>query len=146
MRVVPMEPGHLDQVAAIEACAGDVHWTRDQFAKELQGEFRRFFVVVEDESPDVLAYGGYWKAGPEAQITNLVVRPESRCRGIGRRILEFIMDCARGESCSVCTLEVRQSNRHAQSLYKAAGFQVKGQRPKIYQNPVDDALLMEKTL
>jgi len=146
MRVIPMEPGHLDQVAAVEASAGDVHWTRDQFAKELQGEFRRFFVVVEDESPDVLAYGGYWKAGPEAQITNLVVRPESRCRGIGRRILEFIMDCARGESCSACTLEVRQSNQHAQSLYKAVGFIVRGTRSKIYQNPVEDAVLMEKAL
>jgi [ribosomal protein S18]-alanine N-acetyltransferase len=146
MMVIPMDTDHLDQVAAIEVSSGDVHWTRDQFAKELTGEFRRFFVVVEEGSPDILAYGGYWKAGPEAQITNLVVRPESRCQGIGRRILEFIMDCARSEDCSICTLEVRASNRHAQSLYKAVGFGMKGTRPKIYENPVEDAVLMEKQL
>jgi ribosomal-protein-alanine N-acetyltransferase len=146
MKVIPMEDSHLDQVAEIEVASGDVHWSRDQFAKELQGEFRRFFVVAEDESPDILAYGGYWKTGPEAQITNLVVRPESRCKGIGRRLLEFILDCARSEDCSVCTLEVRAGNRHAQSLYKAVGFEMKSTRSKIYQNPVEDAVLMEKTL
>jgi len=146
MMVIPMGSDHLDRVAAIEASAGDVHWTRDQFAKELEGDFRRFFVVIEEGSPDIRAYGGYWKAGPEAQIINLVVRPESRCRGIGRRLLEFIIDCARSEECSVCTLEVRQSNRPAQSLYKAVGFNVKGTRLKMYENPVEDAVLMEKTL
>jgi ribosomal-protein-alanine N-acetyltransferase len=60
--------------------------------------------------------------------------------------LEFILDCARSEECSECTLEVRASNRHAQSLYKAVGFKIKGTRPKIYQNPVEDAVLMEKKL
>jgi ribosomal-protein-alanine N-acetyltransferase len=141
-----MESDHLDRVAAIETAAGDVHWTRDQFARELDGEFRRFFVVENEGSSDILAYGGYWKAGPEAQITNLVVRPESRCRGIGSRILEFMMDCARSEECAVCILEVRASNVHAQSLYKAVGFEMKGTRPKIYQNPIEDAILMEKKL
>src|ERR1017187_8183279 len=144
--VIPMNAEHLDRVTAIDAAAGDVHWTRDQFAQELKGEFRRFFVVVEEGAPDILAYGGYWKAGPEAQITNLVVRPESRCRGIGKRLTEFILDCARGEMCTTCTLEVRHSNIHAQSLYKALGFEVKGTRPKIYQDPVEDAVMMEKTL
>ena len=57
-----------------------------------------------------------------------------------------ILDCARGEMCTTCTLEVRKSNAHAQSLYKSLGFKVKGTRTKIYQNPTDDAVLMEKIL
>jgi [ribosomal protein S18]-alanine N-acetyltransferase len=143
MRIVPLDSDHLDQVAAIEAKDGTAHWSRAQFEKELAGEFRRFFVVIDD---DILGYGGYWKAGPEAQVTNLVVKQESRCRGIGRRLLEFILDCARGEECTACTLEVRQSNGHAQALYKSLGFEVKATRAKIYQNPEEDAVLMEKSL
>jgi [ribosomal protein S18]-alanine N-acetyltransferase len=146
MRIEPLEADQLDAVTAIEAKDGDAHWARAQFEKELSGEFRRFFVVVESDPPDILGYGGYWKAGPEAQITNLVVRQESRCRGIGKRLLEFILDCARGEGCVTCTLEVRATNAHAQLLYKSLGFEVKGTRPKIYKNPVDDAVLMEKRL
>jgi len=154
--IVPMDSYQLDSVAAIEARDGDVHWSRAQFEKELEGEFRRFFVVVEEstplgsdpsgQTPVTLGYGGYWKAGPEAQIVNLVVRKESRCRGIGKRLVEFILDCARGEECAVCTLEVRQTNAHAQTLYKELGFETKGTRPKIYQDPVEDAVLMEKKL
>lgn len=139
-----MDADHLDRVAAIEAREGDVHWTRSQFEKELSGEFRRFFVVVEEEASDILAYGGYWKAGPEAQIVNIVVRKESRGQGIGKRLVEFILDCARSEECTVCTLEVRRHNAPAQTLYKGLGFEIKGTRPKIYQDPVEDAILMEK--
>jgi len=146
MRIEPLEADHLDPVAAIEAKDGDAHWSRAQFEKELSGEFRRFFVVLDSDPPEILGYGGYWKAGPEAQITNLVVRHESRCQGIGKRLLEFILDCARGEECVTCTLEVRAANRHAQSLYRSLGFEVKGTREKIYHNPEEDAVLMEKKL
>jgi len=149
--IVPMESSHLDAVAAIEARDGDVRWSREQFEKELSGDVRRFFAVIEERpepgpTTDVLAYGGYWKAGPEAQIVNLVVRKESRCRGIGKRLLEFILDCARSEMCASCTLEVRQTNAHAQALYKGLGFDVKGTRPRLYENPIEDAVLMEKPL
>ncbi len=144
MTIVPMGVEQLDAVTEIEAKDGDVHWTRDNFAKELQGEFMRFFLAMEP--PDILGYGGYWKADAEAQITNLVVRKESRCQGVGRRLVEFILDCARSEMCNTCSLEVRRSNAHAISLYESLGFKVKGTRPKIYQNPSEDAVLMEKKL
>ena len=144
--IAPLQPEQLDEVTGIELRDGDVHWSRAQFQKELGGEFQRFFVVQESPAPEILGYGGYWKAGPEAQIINLVVRQESRCRGIGRRLLEFIFDCARGEGCESCTLEVRASNAHAQKLYESLGFAVKGTRKALYQNPVDDAVMMEKLL
>ena len=146
MMIAPLDSDQLEALAAIEKSDGDAGWSRAQFEKELSGEFRRFFVAVESPSPEILGYGGYWKAGPEAQITNLVVRKEFRCRGIGKRLLEFILDCARSETCDICTLEVRQSNQHAQSLYKNLGFKTKATRAKIYQNPVEDAILMEKQL
>jgi ribosomal-protein-alanine N-acetyltransferase len=151
--IVPLAQEHLDDAAAIEERDGDAHWTRAQFEKELSGEFRRFFIVQGSDpergltpAVDILGYGGYWKAGPEAQITNLVVQKDQRCQGLGRRLLEFLLDCARGEECTMCTLEVRQSNTHAQALYKAVGFQVKGTRPRIYKDPEEDAVLMEKVL
>ena len=144
MTIVPMGQNDLDTVTEIESQDGDVHWTRQSFEKELKGEFMRFFLAVEP--PDILGYGGYWNAESEAQITNLVVRKEFRCKGIGRRLVEFILDCARGEMCKTCTLEVRKSNSHAQSLYTSLGFEVTAIRSKIYKDPEDDAVLMEKEL
>ena len=144
MTIVPMGRDDIETVAAIEAVDGDVHWSRKQFEKELTGEFMRFFLAIEP--PEILGYGGYWKADTEAQITNLVVKKEFRCRGIGRRLVEFILDCARSEACKTCTLEVRKSNAHAQSLYQSLGFAVKGARPKLYKDPEEDAVFMEKVI
>jgi ribosomal-protein-alanine N-acetyltransferase len=157
--IIPLAVEHLDEVAAIEARDGDVRWSRAQFEKELTSEVRRFFVVETPwcQAPltdgrtlvpgtTVLAYGGYWKAGPEAQITNLVVRRENRRQGIGRRLVEFLLDCARGEACEAATLEVRSRNAAARALYASMGFKVAGTRKSIYKEPTDDAVLMEKKL
>lgn len=141
--IEPLTEKWLEPVAALEARDGDVHWSEAQFAKELDSEVIRFFVAV---SPDLLGYIGYRVAVGEAQVTNIVVRRESRCQGVGRRLLEFLLDCARSESCTTCTLEVRQSNAHAQSLYKKIGFEVQGTRPRVYENPEEAAVLMVKTL
>lgn len=144
MKIAPLQEDQLDLVAGIEARDGDVHWSRKQFAAELDAEFIRFFTAVEHE--EILGYGGYRKADVEAQITNLVVRKESRCQGVARRLMEFMLDCARSEGCTGCTLEVRESNRHAQSLYTSLGFSIQGTRPRLYQNPEESAVLMQKTL
>ena len=144
MKIDPLRESLIDAVSTIEEESGDVHWSREQFLRELQQEFIRFFVALE--SNEVLGYGGYRKAGTEAQITNVVVRKASQCQGVGRRLLEFLLDCARSESCSTCTLEVRESNAHAQALYQKIGFEVQGIRKKVYQNPEEAAVLMEKKL
>jgi [ribosomal protein S18]-alanine N-acetyltransferase len=144
--IIPLEWSHLDRVAEIEETDGDVHWSRADFERELANETVRFFVVAESDDRGILAYGGYWKAGPEAQITNLVVRRDQRRKGIGRQLVEFLLDRARGEECGACTLEVRYSNTMALALYRSLGFLLKGIRPQIYENPVEDAVMMEKQL
>ena len=42
------------------------------------------------------------------------------------------------------TLEVRASNTPAQALYEKLGFAQVGRRPKYYQNPREDALILRK--
>ncbi len=160
--IAPLSESHLDEVERIESQEGDVHWSRLQFEKELGSEFIRFFVIssplsspagVHAVNPSlggsenkVIAYGGYWKAGLEAQITNLVVRRDHRCQGHAKRLLGFLMDCARSEECSAMTLEVRAGNAHARALYAKMGFCETGRRAKLYKNPEEDAVMMETRL
>jgi ribosomal-protein-alanine N-acetyltransferase len=43
-------------------------------------------------------------------------------------------------------LEVRESNRSAQSLYASHGFRPVGQRAAYYRNPKEDALVLRLAL
>jgi ribosomal-protein-alanine N-acetyltransferase len=142
--IVPLTPESLDAVAGIETHASDTHWSRAQFEKELSSPIARFFVLQEQRN--ILGYGGYWKVGDDAQITNLVVPPTQRRQGIGQHLLDYLLDRAKAEGCRTASLEVRSRNQAALALYRKAGFQTQGTRPKVYTHPIDDAVLMEKKL
>ncbi len=147
MMIHPLEWDHLDSVAAIEDKDGDAHWSRAQFEKELAGEFRRFFVAAEPPSSDILGYGGYWKAGPEAQITNLVVRRESRCKGIGQRFSWNLFWIARaGKNVRPARWRLGSRISMRSRCIRISDLMIKATRSKIYQNPEEDAVLMEKQL
>jgi [ribosomal protein S18]-alanine N-acetyltransferase len=138
-----MKVEDLPAAAALEQAAGDGRWSAAQLAAELEKKIARYFVAL---SPDhkVVGYAGGWIIAPELQMANIVIHPEFRCQGIGRRLLETLITQAKKEGCDHGTLEVRRSNVHAQALYRAAGFQETSVRPRVYTQPDDDAVLMEK--
>lgn len=142
MKIVPLAAEWIDSLAELEKAAGDAGWSRAQFAKELSLEMSRFFVLTMEDR--VSGYGGYWKVNDEAQITNLVIEPAHRRKGLGRKLLSHLMESARQERCLRSTLEVRRNNHGALALYRQAGFTVVGRRPKVYNDPIEDAVLMEK--
>lgn len=62
-------------------------------------------------------------AKPMINIHDLMVLPAFRRRGIGGMLMDKVIDLARQRGCSRVTLEVRQDNLPAQSLYHRLGFQ-----------------------
>lgn len=56
-----------------------------------------------------------------------------RCRGIGRRMLEHMLDRAAGAGMAEAFLEVRPSNTTAIRLYQSLGFEQVGTRRGYYQ-------------
>lgn len=57
-------------------------------------------------------------------ISNMAVHPQSRRHGIGRKLMEASVDWVRGRGARRITLEVRDGNTAAQSLYESFGFAV----------------------
>jgi [ribosomal protein S18]-alanine N-acetyltransferase len=64
-----------------------------------------------------------------------------RRRGIATELLLDLAWQARRAGMASLTLEVRQSNVSAQSMYQRFGFAPVGVRPKYYENR-DDAIVM----
>jgi len=59
---------------------------------------------------------------PLLNVHDIAVLPQWRGRGIARAILGAIGDQARAEGCCKITLEVRDDNPAAQTLYRSVGF------------------------
>ncbi|GAB4136481.1 MAG: hypothetical protein Fur0046_10030 [Cyanobacteria bacterium J069] len=78
----------------------------------------------------------------EAHVTILAVQPQMRGRGLGQLLLTALMQAAWQREMSWATLEVRASNQQAIALYRKFGFAEVGLRPRYYQNPTEDALIL----
>lgn len=61
-------------------------------------------------------------ARPLLNVHDLAVLPASRRRGIGRALLVAAEQRARARGCAKLTLEVREDNTRARSLYQQCGF------------------------
>lgn len=56
-------------------------------------------------------------------IYTLVVHPSSQMRGIGKKVIEYIIDLSRKEQMKAIRLDVVANNLPAIRLYEKAGFQ-----------------------
>lgn len=132
----PMTTDDLDAVACLEQTHQPQPWSRESIEDELAQENRVYLVAG---SP-VVAFGGVMVVGDEAHVTNLLVAPEHRRRGVGRRLMISLIEAAIDAGAKHLTLEVRASNEAARALYASLGLAPVGVRPKYYEN--DDALIM----
>lgn len=142
MKIVPMQRQHLAALAQLEHMCFSHPWNEAQLAEELgQGIF---LVCVDDNC--VLGYIGCQTVLDEGAITNVAVHPEARRRGAGKMLLHALLERARMRQIQTIFLEVRPSNTAARQLYQAFGFCQVGTRPHFYQNPTEDALLLQCVL
>ena len=135
-----MREADLDSVHAIERTCFSTPWSRNTFANLLKRPDAELWVAEAEDR--VLGYAVVWYMADEAELGNLAVEPDSRRRGLGRRLLERAIQAARRREAKRIFLEVRASNEAAQRLYERRGFRAMGLRRRYYRSPVEDARVM----
>ena len=134
----PMTAADVPTCLRIEQGTYPIPWTTGIFLDELAAPGRAYMVAEIDG--DVVGYAGLMLVLPEAHITSVTVEPSRRGLGIGTRLMVDLVDRARVEGATSLTLEVRMSNRAAQSLYGRFGMAPVGIRKAYYKD--EDALIM----
>lgn len=90
----------------------------------------------------IVGIAGFWIMVDEAHITTLATRNAYRRQGVGERLLLQIIEMASKLHADVVTLEVRVSNKQAQTLYEKYGFHRVGMRRAYYTDNGEDAVIM----
>ena len=133
---------HIPAAVSMERELFDVApWSEAQFWSELAAGDRAWFAAVDDDA--LVGYAGIAIAAGEAEVMTIAVRASHQGRGLGRALLQALLDAADAANARRVMLEVETGNVAAIALYERNGFVRTGVRPNYYALGVD-ALLMER--
>lgn len=137
-----LELGDVEEVSILEAKAFSMPWKAKDFWDMVNREDSVYVVAVVDDK--IVACCGVTNVCGDGDINNVVVDESIRHQGIGRFIMETLMDWGKEIGIENYTLEVRVSNTPAIGLYEGLGFVSAGIRPGFYEKPREDAMIMWK--
>ena len=135
----------LDTVIAIENEVYAHPWTLGNFYDSLNAGYQCWIMEIAGE---IAGYGVVSTGAGEAHLLNMSIAARRQRRGLGREMLEFLIQLARESYARKIYLEVRPSNLAGRRLYAGAGFIEVATRRGYYPGPGgrEDAVIMELEL
>ena len=137
----PMQLNDLDAIMAIEPYIYPYPWTRGNFSDSLNSDYSAW-VLLRNEV--IIGYALVMMVLDEAHLLNLSIAKDHQKQGLGRVLLEHMIDIAKNNQAANMFLEVRPSNISAIALYENMGFNEMAIRRGYYpaKNSREDAVLM----
>jgi [ribosomal protein S18]-alanine N-acetyltransferase len=142
--VCRLSPASVDDLARIEFESNRAPWCRSFFAHEFENTYSRIFGARL--SGELAGFLVVHVVADEAHVVNLAVGAQFRRCGIGRALMEEVLDDLDCQGINWVYLEVRASNEIALSLYHSLGFYQTAVRKKYYSDNGEDALLLSLRL
>ncbi len=139
LRLRTMMRSDLPTVMRIERANYAFPWDEDIFIDCFKVGYGCW---VCEENGKILGYCIMTMGVGEAHILNISVAPDEQCQGVGRKMMEMLIEIAKGEA-ETMFLEVRPSNPVAIKLYQKLGFNEIGTRKGYYpaENGREDAIM-----
>ena len=144
MRIVKMQPEHVAAVAEMERQCFSDPWSEKSVASELDNPLSLWLIAEADGV--VAGYVGSQTVLDSADMMNLAVSQDFRRQGIEKQLVNSLTEALAEKGVKTLLLEVRISNEPAKELYQKLGFEIVGKRPRYYEKPWEDALILRKEL
>ena len=126
---------HYDQMFEVhKECFGEEAMPENIFMDEINTPSRIYFVALDDQTQEVIAYAGAWNTGSDYSIISVATKPSHVRRGIATRLLKRLIEDAREKEIFALSLEVNEFNEPAIKLYRKLGFIITNTRKNYYKN------------
>jgi ribosomal-protein-alanine N-acetyltransferase len=136
INICKAQPCHVAAIGALEARSFSEPWPVDMIDRLRE----RFFVALAGDR--LLGYAAVSTVLDEGSLDTIAVEPAFRRQGVADALVAHVLARGRARNLAFLTLEVREGNTPARTLYEKHGFQVVGRRKNYYDKPREDALLM----
>lgn len=135
------EKKDIEALAELDDICFAIPWNRSAFEYEINENLKAIYLVAELDDR-IIGYVGVWVILDEGHITNIAVHPDFRNKGLGKLLLSNLFEITDRKGVERYTLEVRDSNDAALSLYSKFKFKQEGKRLKYYEDTGEDALIL----
>jgi ribosomal-protein-alanine N-acetyltransferase len=146
----PAEPEDVEALVSLERRCFSHPWSARHFREALRDAPRSRVLLLRspfapsDLGRGIRAYSVVQVVADEMHIHNLAVDPGHRRLGLAHVLLRHALAWGRHRGARRAFLEVRPSNAAALALYRSIGFHTVSMRRRYYQQPQEDALVLEK--
>ncbi len=143
--IFPLTFNDIFKAVSIEKqCFSSEAWSKEAFKDALNNKLN-YFICAKIEN-EVIGFAGMCFVLDEGYVYNIAVDKEFRGSGVATQMLKHLLTYAKSLNLKFVSLEVRNSNAAARSLYKKCGFKECGLRKGFYDSPKEDALIMTNFL
>lgn len=128
-------------VLMIEGDSFDTPWTEDEFIRCLRQ--RNCIGMVTELNDEVVGFMIYELHKNRLHLLNLAVAKSHRRMGVGRAMVNKLIEKLSHDRRNRILLEVRETNLDAQLFFKAKGFRAIQVLRDFYEDTTEDAYLMQ---
>jgi N6-L-threonylcarbamoyladenine synthase len=129
-----------------KACFGNDAWSKSNMKSELVAPHTTY--VVAEQGDEVIGYAGLSKlaSATNADVQTIAVSDSHRGSGIGRALMQSLLEFAKKHGAKDVFLEVREDKPIPKALYGSLGFVAIDRRENYYQPDGVAAIVMRLDL
>lgn len=142
IKIEKMTLSDLENIKDILLTDFDDFWSYNVFKEELENKNSHYLVAKQNN--EIIGFAGIKVVLEEADIMNIVTKKSYRNCGVGKLLLESLLNFAKTLNISNIFLEVNSKNLPAIKLYKKFNFQTIGIRKNYYKE--HDGIVMSKKI
>ncbi|OBW94858.1 ribosomal protein S18-alanine N-acetyltransferase [Gallibacterium salpingitidis] len=119
INIQPIQDSDFSELYPIETAAHTVPWSLGTL-KNNQGDNYLNLKILQQQQ--IVGFCICQVVLDEATLFNIAIDPTFQGNGLGKQLLQELMNQLINKGVNTLWLEVRESNKKAQSLYQALGF------------------------
>ncbi len=121
-------------------------WTKKMIKGEFNNKLAVILGIINTKTKELVGYSFLFSIYDEIHLNNIALKKDSRNKGLGKKMMDYIIKYGSENYFTRITLEVRESNTEALNLYYKYGFELISRRKGYYSSPKEDALILMKNL